>query len=62
MKIRDTINIAKFATSAGWLQEKDWKTLKILSGDYKRRVVKKGICHAAKDVISIVTAIMSKGK
>ncbi len=41
MDIRSKIRMAEYATSLGLIETKDWKTPKIISGNYRSSVTKK---------------------
>ena len=48
MDMKSKIQEAKLATSLGWIDEKDWKTPKILFNAYRNTVQQKAVKNAAK--------------
>ena len=48
MDMKTKIQIAKLATSLGWIEENDWKTPRIIFEGYRNTVQQKAVNNAAK--------------
>lgn len=46
MKVSTGIKCAKIMTTLGFIEEKDWKTVKILNGTYRNQVKQKALRNA----------------
>ena len=46
MKVSTGIKCAKIMTTLGFIEEKDWKTVKILNGNYRNQVKQKALRNA----------------
>lgn len=60
MKIKTGIQLAKLATTLGWIEKKDWKTPKILFVGYRKTVTKKAINNATKAGYSFIKYLVNK--
>lgn len=60
MKIKTGIQLAKLATTLGWVEKKDWKTPKILFDGYCKTVTKKAINNATKAGYFFIKNLVSK--
>ena len=60
MKIKTGIQLAKLATTLGWVEKKDWKTPKILFVGYRKTVTKKAINNATKAGYFFIKNLVSK--
>lgn len=59
MDMKSKIQVAKLATSLGWIEEKDWKTLKILFDAYRNTVQQKAVKNAAKAGYTFLQEILN---
>lgn len=48
MRIKTGIRIAELVTSLGWIDEKDWKTPKIIFKEHRKIVTRKVMFNAVK--------------
>lgn len=48
MRIKTGIRIAELVTSLGWIDEKDWKTPKIIFKEHRKIVTRKAMFNAVK--------------
>ena len=60
MKIKTGIQLARLATTLGWLEKKVWKTPKILFVGYRKTVTKKTINNATKAGYSFIKKLVNK--
>lgn len=62
MKIRSKLQMAKLATTLGWIDEKDWKTPKVVFNSHRNSVTRKAVHNAAKSGYSFVRDFVEKKK
>lgn len=59
MDMKSKIQVAKLAKSLGWLEEKDWKTPKILFNGYRNAVQEKAVKNAVKAVYTFIQEVLN---
>lgn len=62
MDIKSGIQMAKLATALGWIDEKDWKTPRIIFPGHRKAVTRKAVHNAAKTGYSFVRECVEKRK
>ena len=62
MDIKSGIQMAKLATALGWIDEKDWKTPKIIFNSHRKAVTRKAVHNATKTGCSLVRGYVEKRK
>lgn len=59
MDMKTKIQIAKLATSLGWIEENDWKTPRIIFEGYRNTVQQKAVNNAAKAGYTFIRDLLS---
>ena len=59
MDMKSKIQVAELATSLGWIDEKDWKTPKILFNAYRNTVQQKAVKNATKAGYTFIQEILN---
>ena len=62
MDIKSGIQMAKLATALGWIDEKDWKTPRIIFPGHRKAVTRKAVHNATKTGCSLVRGYVEKRK
>ncbi len=62
MDIKSGFQIAKLATALGWIDEKDWKTPRIIFNSHRKAVTRKAVQNAAKTGYTFLREYIEKRK
>ena len=60
MDMKTKIQIAKLATSLGWIEENDWKTPRIIFEGYRNTVQQKAVNNAAKAGYTFIRDLLGR--
>lgn len=59
MDMKTKIQIAKLATSLGWIEENDWKTPRIIFEEYRNTVQQKAVNNAVKAGYTFIQELLN---
>lgn len=59
MDTKTKIQIAKLATTLGWIEENDWKTPRILFEEYRSTVQQKAVNNAVKAGYTFIQELLN---
>jgi len=62
MDMNTKIQMAKLATSLGWIEDNDWKTPKILFEGYRNTVQQKAVNNAVKAGYTFIQDLLNINK